>query len=105
MITSIQRRRQTTSPESRCFGSRRNNRQSPANRTGSIITLSAGVLVMVLAFTAFTVDLGWITLARAQMRNAADAAAFAGATEFGPGTGLAPVLSSSSVAVESKDAA
>ena len=75
------------------------------NRRGSIITLSAGVLVMVLAFTAFTVDLGWITLARAQMRNACDAAAFAGATEFGPGTGLAPALSPTSIAAESKEAA
>ena len=80
-------------------------RQPQANRDGSIITLSVGVLVMVLAFTAFTVDLGWITLTRAQMLNACDAAAFAGATEFGPGTGLAPTLSSSSIATESKTAA
>lgn len=105
MKTSTQPRQNSTSPAAPCFGCRRNSRQSMANRTGSIITLSAGVLVMVLAFTAFTVDLGWITLARAQMRNASDAAAFAGAMEFGPGTGLAPMLSSSSIAAESKDAA
>ena len=91
MKTSTQPRQNSTSPA--------------ANRTGSIITLSAGVLVMVLAFTAFTVDLGWITLARAQMRNASDAAAFAGAMEFGPGTGLAAMLGASSIAEESKDAA
>ena len=105
MKTSFQRPPQAAAQELPNIGSRPDSQQHLTNRTGSIITLSAGVLVMVLAFTAFTVDLGWITLARAQMRNAADAAAFAGATEFGPGTGLAPVLSSSSVAVESKDAA
>ena len=105
MKTSTQLRLQCPSQESRFFGRRRSNRQRLTNRNGSIITLSAGVLVMILAFTAFTVDIGWITLARAQMRNACDAAAFAGATEFGPGTGLAPLLTSSSVALEPKDAA
>ena len=105
MKISTQRRHNSTFPESPCSSRQRNSRQGLTNRSGSIITLSAGVLVMVLAFTAFTVDLGWITLARAQMRNASDAAAFAGAMEFGPGTGLAPVLSASSVAEESKEAA
>jgi hypothetical protein len=105
MKTLFQRRSQAAAQELPDIGSRPDSPQHLTNRTGSIITLSAGVLVMVLAFTAFTVDLGWITLARAQMRNAADAAAFAGATEFGPGTGLAPMLSASSVAEESKDAA
>lgn len=76
-----------------------------ATRNGNIVTLSAGVLVVVLAFAAFTVDIGRITLTRAQMLNACDAAAFAGAMEFVPGTGLSPILSTSSIAEESKAAA
>ena len=75
-----------------------------ATRNGNIVTLSAGVLVVVLAFAAFTVDIGRITLTRAQMLNACDAAAFAGAMEFVPGTGLSPILSTSSIAEESKAA-
>ena len=67
--------------------------------------LSAGVLVMVLAFASFTVDIGWITLTLAQMHNACDAAALAGATELGPGTGFAPALSPESIQSNSKYAA
>jgi len=78
---------------------------SAIDREGSILTLSAGVLVMVLAFASFTVDIGWITLTLGQMHNACDAAALAGATEFGPGTGLAPTLTASEVQTHSKDAA
>ena len=78
---------------------------SATDREGSILTLSAGVLVMVLAFASFTVDIGWITLTLGQMHNACDAAALAGATEFGPGTGLAPALNSTDVQANSKDAA
>ena len=105
MKTTNQQRQRSTSSEQRCQFSRQSYQQRRTNRAGSIITLSAGVLVMVLAFSAFTVDLGWITIVRAQMRNACDAAAFAGAMEFGPGVGLAPTLSPSSIAEESKVAA
>lgn len=62
-------------------------------------------MVMVMAFTSFTIDLGWITLTLAQMHNACDAAALAGASEFGPGTGLAPTVSADGIDVLSKVAA
>ena len=74
-------------------------------REGSVLTVSAGVLVMVLAFTSFTVDLGWIALTLAEMHNACDAAALAAASEFGPGTGVAPTLTADGVADTSKNAA
>ncbi|NQV27207.1 MAG: hypothetical protein HQ518_22900 [Rhodopirellula sp.] len=67
------------------------------HRNGSILTLSAAVLVMVLAFTSFTVDIGWITLTLAQMHNACDAAALAGATELGQGTGLASAFNAEEI--------
>ena len=44
-------------------------------RKGVILVLAALLLVMIMAFTAFTVDLGYLSLSKAQMQNAADAAA------------------------------
>jgi len=48
-------------------------------RRGSILVLVAIMLVVLLAFVAFAIDLGAIADARAQCQNAADAAAVAGA--------------------------
>lgn len=96
---------QTDRAESRRTSRWRDAERRLTNREGSIITLSAGVLVMVLAFTSFTVDFGWITLTLAQLHNACDAAAFAGAYELGPGTGLAPVATADGIATISKEAA
>lgn len=79
--------------------------RAPQNRKGSIIALSTMMLVMILAFTSFTVDFGWITLTLAQMQNASDAAAFAGASELGPGTGLAPASTADEILTASTSAA
>lgn len=58
-------------------------------RRGNIIVMSAAALVMVFAFTAFTVDVGYITLTKAELQKTADAAALGAAIEladaFGPG--------------------
>jgi hypothetical protein len=78
---------------------------SDENRRGSVITLSAMVMVMILAFTSFTVDFGWIALTRAQLSNACDAGAFAGASELAYGTGVAPDLTAAEIQTISKDAA
>lgn len=79
---------------------------SPArDREGGILVLSAAVLVMVLAFASFTIDVGWITLTLAEMHNACDAAALAGATELGPGTGVAPGLNPTDIQTNSKSTA
>ena len=75
------------------------------SRQGSVLTMSAMVLVMILAFTSFTVDFGWISLTRAQMHNACDAGGFAGASELAFGTGAAPALTAAEVETAAKDAA
>ena len=63
------------------------------NREGSIVVLAAGALILVFAFTSFTVDLGFIALTRAELQNAADSAALGGAQELSQGIGVGPVSS------------
>lgn len=48
-------------------------------RRGAILVLSTVLLVVLFGFLSFTVDIGYITLVRTQLQNAADAAAIAGA--------------------------
>lgn len=59
------------------------------DRKGAVYVFAALFFVMVIGFTAFTVDIGLATLTKAQMQNAADSAAHAAALElarsFGPG--------------------
>ena len=52
------------------------------SRSGSIIALSAGVMVLVLAFAAFTIDVGYLALAKQQLQTSVDAATLAAVTEF-----------------------
>lgn len=61
-------------------------------RRGAIIVLVVAILIMVFAFTAFTVDVGYITLTRGQLQNAADAAAKAAATELPAAIGKGATL-------------
>lgn len=55
-----------------------------SDRHGNIILLSAGVLVMVMAFAALSVDVGYLSLVKGQLQNAVDAATLAGAMELNP---------------------
>lgn len=57
----------------------------PHWRRGSIIVLGAAMLVMIMGFLAFTVDVGFIALTRAQMQAASDACVLAAAQELVPG--------------------
>ena len=58
-------------------------KRSPSeNRRGVIIVLSAILLVVMLGFVAFTVDIGNVQLTRTQLQSAADAAALAAAIEL-----------------------
>ena len=58
-------------------------------RRGAIMILAAAMLMVVIAFSAFTVDFGMVTLTKGQMQSAADSAAHAATLEvsrsFGPG--------------------
>ncbi len=51
---------------------------------GNIVVLSAMLMVGIMGFVAFTVDVGYILLAKAQLQNAVDAATLAGAMELDP---------------------
>ena len=53
-------------------------------RSGNIIVLSAGVLVLVMAFAAFSIDVGYLALTKGQLQSAVDAATLAGVMELNP---------------------
>ena len=45
------------------------------NRNGNILVLAAFFMIAMMGFTAFVVDVGYITLTEAQLQNAADSGA------------------------------
>jgi hypothetical protein len=53
-------------------------------RQGSILLLATAVIILIFAFTAFTIDVGWISLTKSQLQNAVDSAALAAAMELDP---------------------
>lgn len=63
----------------------RSLRRSCSSRRGSILTVAAASLVMIFAFAAFVVDVGYITLSRAELSAASDAASMAAAQELTEG--------------------
>lgn len=65
--------------------SRHVHSRSSSFRRGSILTLAAVSLVMIFAFAAFVVDVGYITLSRAELSTASDAASMAAAAELTDG--------------------
>jgi hypothetical protein len=72
-------------------------------RRGTILVLAAACMVLIFAFVAFTVDVGYIALARGELQNAADAAALAGAQALEDGRGEA-VAAAKAVAAENRAA-
>jgi len=79
--------------------------QKSARRRGSILVLAAVFMIVVLALTAMSIDLGYISVTKAQMRNAADGSALAAAIELTDGLGIAPAKSTSSVVTTASSAA
>ena len=79
--------------------------QAPQHRTGSILVLSAVMLVVVFAFVVFSVDAGFLTLTKGQLQNASDAATLTASAELSRGIGLAPELSPSGVENAAQDVA
>lgn len=49
------------------------------HRKGAVVVLAACSLVMVMAFLAFSIDLGHIVVTQSELQNAADSAALSGA--------------------------
>jgi hypothetical protein len=56
----------------------------PQSRRGNIILLSAFVITMALGFAAFSIDIGYLAVAKGQLQSAVDAAALAAAMELNP---------------------
>lgn len=75
-------RKQASNPTTR--------RQSCESRRGSILVLSAIVLVIIFAMVAFSVDMGYASLTKTQLQIAADGAALAGCLELPHGLGPQP---------------
>lgn len=59
------------------------SRGKKRDRRASILVLSAFLLVVMIAILAFAIDLGYISLAKTQLQNAADSAALACAATMG----------------------
>lgn len=56
----------------------------PRPRRGNIILLSAFVITMSLGFAAFSIDIGYLAVAKGQLQSAVDAATLAAAMELNP---------------------
>ncbi|HIE37947.1 MAG TPA: hypothetical protein EYP77_02575, partial [Anaerolineae bacterium] len=54
-------------------------------REGAVLVLAAFLLVMIFAFLAFTVDVGYMSIVGSELQNAADAAALGSAMELADG--------------------
>jgi Flp pilus assembly protein TadG len=65
-------------------------RQVIDTRRGSVLVLAAAVLVMVFAMVAFSVDMGYVALTKAQLQSAADSAALGACLELPDGLGPQP---------------
>lgn len=84
---------------------RRQQTQSQQSRSGSVMLLSIGLMILLFAFTAFVVDIGYITLTRAQLQRSADAAALAANLELYDGWGLSATKTPAQVATAARAAA
>lgn len=83
----------------------RNRSQRIHERSGNVLVLSAFLLTMVFAFTAFTVDVGYITLTRGELHKSADAAALAAALELVDGYGPGKTVNESTMLTNGRAAA
>jgi hypothetical protein len=79
--------------------------QSDQQRIGSILVLAAVFMVVVLGFAAFTIDVGYIALAKTQLHNAADAATLGAGIELPVGLGIDATASNSAVEAIANEAA
>ncbi len=71
---------------------RRFERLSPKKRLGAVILLASGMMIMVFGFLAFTVDVGYISLTKAQLESANDAGARAAVLDLKDGLGTGATM-------------
>lgn len=79
--------------------------ESRQKRWGSIILLASGMMIMVFGFLAFTVDVGYIAMTKAQLEAASDAGVRAGAFELRSGLGINKANTPSEAAAAATQAA
>src|SRR5919107_38144 len=75
------------------------------SRRGNIVVLAAAMMVMIFAFTSFTVDVGYITLTKAQLQTANDGSVLAAVQELPDGLGNGPEKTSTEVAAAGRQSA
>ena len=63
-------------------------RQAGESRRGSAAPLVAVTMPVLIAFTALSVDYGYVVLSKSQLQNVADAAALAGASAYFSNAGM-----------------
>ncbi|MCA9090766.1 MAG: Tad domain-containing protein [Planctomycetaceae bacterium] len=76
-----------------------------AQPAGNTLVLAASSLVMLFGFTAFAVDVGYITLTKAELQKTADAAVLAATLELYEGWGSGATISQSQAAANARQAA
>ncbi len=78
-------------------------------RLGAVVCLAAAMMIMILAFLAFTVDVGFIALTKAQMKGCSDAAALSASQEliplFKPGATLSYAVAQDKAGLAAEDIA
>lgn len=80
-------------------------RTQQKQRRGVSVVMGALLLVMLFGFTAFAVDIGYITLTRAELQKTADAAALAAVIEMHDGYGAGATLTDAQVLANAQQAA
>ncbi len=84
---------------------RRQTTTRATRRQGTILAISAAMLVMIFGFVVFTVDVGYITLTKAQLQAATDSATHAAVQDLERGLGMTPELSASELESAARDLA
>jgi len=64
-------------------------------RRGNILVLAAALIIAVLAFAAFSIDIGYIAVTKSQLQNATDGASLAGAAELADAWGKGATIEDS----------
>ncbi|MCA8992191.1 MAG: hypothetical protein KDA88_09450 [Planctomycetaceae bacterium] len=76
-----------------------------SERKGSGLVMGAACLIMLFGFTAFAIDIGYITLTKAELQKTADAAAMAATIEMYEGWGTGASLTTAETDAAARQAA
>ncbi len=80
-------------------------RQLAPQRCGAVLVLAALLMVVIMAFAAYVVDIGYMVVVRNQMQTAADAAVLAAGLELADGYGPGAIRTQTEMVDKAKSAA